>query len=114
MSRVAKNPIVLPKGVEATLGTNGITVKGAKGTLSAAIHPDVPVAVENGEIVVTGRRAALARWLTTRDTKPSSLLARVTMNRVWQSHFGSGIVATPENLGMVHKAAFMLKIEELA
>ena len=53
MSRVAKNPIVLPKGVEATLGTNGITVKGAKGTLSAAIHPDGPVAVENGEIVVT-------------------------------------------------------------
>ena len=53
MSRVAKNPIVLPKGVEATLGSNGITVKGAKGTLSAAIHPDVPVAVENGEIVVT-------------------------------------------------------------
>ena len=53
MSRVAKNPIVLPKGVEATIGSNSITVKGAKGTLSAAIHPDVPVVVENGEILVT-------------------------------------------------------------
>ena len=57
MSRVAKNPIVLPKGVEATLGTNAITVKGTKGTLTASIHPDVPVAVENGQIVVTMNKA---------------------------------------------------------
>lgn len=53
MSRVAKNPIVLPKGVEATLAANTITVKGAKGTLTASIHPDVPVAVDNGQIVIT-------------------------------------------------------------
>ena len=53
MSRVAKNPIILPKGVEATLGKNDITVKGSKGTLNAQIHPTVPVAVENGQIVVS-------------------------------------------------------------
>ena len=53
MSRVAKNPIVLPKGVEASLVANGITIKGAKGTLSAQIHPKVPVSVESGQIVIT-------------------------------------------------------------
>ena len=30
---------------------------------------------------------------------PSALLARVTANRIWQHHFGTGLVATPENLG---------------
>lgn len=53
MSRVAKNPIVLPKGVDVTLSGGDITVKGAKGTLTATLHPDVPVVVENGQIQVS-------------------------------------------------------------
>jgi len=47
----------------------------------------------------TGRRLAFARWLTQPDSRASGLLARVTVNRWWQYHFGRGIVATPENLG---------------
>ncbi|MEZ6073936.1 MAG: PSD1 and planctomycete cytochrome C domain-containing protein [Pirellulales bacterium] len=47
----------------------------------------------------SGRRLALARWLTRPDSKAAALLARVTVNRVWQHHFGTGIVATPDNLG---------------
>jgi len=47
----------------------------------------------------TGRRLALARWLTQPDSRAAGLLARVTVNRWWQYHFGRGIVATPENLG---------------
>jgi hypothetical protein len=47
----------------------------------------------------TGRRLALARWLTRPGTRPAALLARVLANRIWQHHFGIGLAATSENLG---------------
>ena len=46
-------PIAIPAGVTVTLDGNTITVKGAKETLSREIHPNMHVAVENNEIVVT-------------------------------------------------------------
>lgn len=42
------------------------------------------------------RRAGLAKWLTHRD---HPLLWRSIVNRVWQHHFGDGIVATPNDFG---------------
>ncbi len=44
----------------------------------------------------TGRRAALARWLT--DPR-NPLVARVIVNRLWHYHFRRGIVATPNDFG---------------
>jgi hypothetical protein len=46
--------------------------------------------------VSTGRRTAFARWVTSPE---NPLFARVMVNRIWQHHFGTGLVATPDNLG---------------
>lgn len=46
MSRIAKNPVVLPKGVDVTLAADQITVKGPLGTLTQFILPAVKVEKE--------------------------------------------------------------------
>ena len=50
MSRVAKIPVVLGKGVEAKIENGFITVKGPKGTLSQKLNPVVEVTIDNGEV----------------------------------------------------------------
>jgi hypothetical protein len=45
------------------------------------------------------RRRAMADWITDADHGAGPLLARVIVNRLWQHHFGRGIVATPSDFG---------------
>ncbi len=68
MSRVGKNPIVLPAGVELSVGEQ-IVVKGPLGILKTAAHPAVSVAVEGQNIVVSMVDGAVnggAMWGTMR------------------------------------------------
>ncbi len=68
-------------------------------TEDAAVAP--AVAVPEG---TSGRRTALAQWLTEPDSPAAALLARVMVNRLWQQLYGLGIVATPDNFGLQGQA----------
>ena len=46
--------------------------------------------------ITTGRRRALAEWIVSPE---NPLTSRVMVNRLWQHHFGRGLVATPSNFG---------------
>lgn len=69
MSRVAKNPVELPKGVEFSISGQAVTVKGSKGLLQRDVHASVKV--EQNDNVLTfapkdGSKAAMALAGTTR------------------------------------------------
>ena len=63
------------------------------------LPPAIPVALGKIELkdnTEPARRLALAEHLTRAD---HPLTARVLVNRVWQKHFGSGLVDTPSDFG---------------
>ncbi|MBI3882473.1 MAG: PSD1 domain-containing protein [Verrucomicrobia bacterium] len=47
----------------------------------------------------SSRRTGLANWITDTESGAGHLLARVIVNRLWQHHFGRGIVGTPSDFG---------------
>ncbi|HEV8541017.1 MAG TPA: DUF1553 domain-containing protein [Verrucomicrobiae bacterium] len=51
---------------------------------------------ENKRVRSSGRRLALARWVTSPE---NPIAARVLVNRIWRYHFGQGLVSTSDNLG---------------
>jgi large subunit ribosomal protein L6 len=54
MSRIGKLPISLPAGVQVNVSDeNIVTVKGAKGTLSQQVNPDIKVTVEDGTLTLS-------------------------------------------------------------
>jgi large subunit ribosomal protein L6 len=53
MSRIGKQPIPVPDGVEIKIEPEVVKVKGPKGELEERVSRDIAVAQENGEIVVT-------------------------------------------------------------
>src|SRR5262245_2590006 len=66
-------------------------------TLPKDASPEAEIEpVQIGEFKSSGRRLALARWLTAPD---NPLTARVLVNRLWHYHFGRGIVGTPNDFG---------------
>ncbi|HZZ82834.1 MAG TPA: DUF1549 and DUF1553 domain-containing protein [Gemmataceae bacterium] len=64
------------------------------------LSPDMrgePASIKTIAPTSSGRRAALAKWIA---SPQHPLTARVMVNRIWQHHFGRGIVASPSDFGL--------------
>lgn len=57
MSRIGKNPVVLPSGVTADVKEQDVKIKGPKGELTLVVHPKVDVKLDGGNIVVSPKLA---------------------------------------------------------
>jgi hypothetical protein len=66
------------------------------GFLTVLTKGNPPTALPPADGRTSGRRLALAEWLISPD---NPLPARVIVNRIWQGHFGKGIVPTLDNFG---------------
>lgn len=64
---------------------------------SASTEPWFKAPPENSKF--SGRRTAMAAWLTDVEQGAGALAARVIVNRLWQHHFGVGLVTTPNDFG---------------
>lgn len=105
------NPIEpLAEGITddgATPKVEHILLRGSLGSPGPEVQPGFVAAlcggVEKPAVITapaggktTGRRSVLAHWLTAPE---NPLTARVMVNRLWQHHFGCGIVGTPSDFG---------------
>ena len=81
-----------------------LLIRGNAGRPSKKVEPKFlkvlananPAIVRSPNPFTTGRRLALARWIASPE---HPLTARVMANRIWQFHFGRGLVATPNDFG---------------
>ena len=80
MSRIGKKPIAVPSGVTANIEGQTVKVKGPKGAMQVALHGDVTVMLDGGQIKVDPRfetKRARSQWGTSR-TLVANLIAGVT------------------------------------
>jgi hypothetical protein len=78
-----------------------VHIRGDVNQHGPVVKRDVPKFLAGGEPLRipdgTSGRVQLAQWLT---QTSNPLVARVMVNRIWQHHFGKGIVTTPSNFGV--------------
>ena len=53
MSRIGRNPIAIPAGVEVKVNGSTVTVKGPKGTLTKTVHSNMKVELDGAVVTVT-------------------------------------------------------------
>lgn len=52
MSRIGKQPIILPQGVDVQIEGNAVRVNGPKGKLERELHPEIIINLEDGKVLV--------------------------------------------------------------
>lgn len=106
-----RNPPEKPRQANAATengprpGQLHVHVRGNPATPGEAVEPGFPACLEPPDAIIpeppqgaksSGRRLALARWIASPE---NPLTARVMVNRIWQHHFGRGIVPTSNDFG---------------
>ncbi len=91
------------------IGPSRVLIRGDYRQPGEVVEPGFPTAITGKEepatletdryrqFVTRGRRITLARWIA---SKENPLTARVWMNRLWQHHFGQGIIRTASDFGV--------------
>ena len=89
---------------EGTAQNLQIHHRGDPGNLGRDVERRFPLMLAGFEQQPIGNdrsgRLELAQWLTRPDSAGGGLVARVIVNRVWQRHFGTGLVRDPDNFGL--------------
>jgi len=106
MSRVAKSPVALPKGVEVTIKGQDLQVKGAKGALALTLNNLVEAKVENDQLLLSPRETSQAGWMQTGT-------ARALANNLVKG-VSAGFERKLQLVGVGYKAAAKGKILNLA
>jgi len=91
-------PIAKVVGHEETVPETYVLDRGDFKSKGEKVEPGFLSALNEGLRIEhnRARRKALAEWLTSGD---QPLVARVMVNRIWQQHFGNGLVRTPNDFG---------------
>jgi hypothetical protein len=102
VKRLAK-PETLPKAMALLAGRSHtrtfVLNRGEYSQPGDEVFPATPTVLRPGASIPTepaGRRTALANWLA---SPQNPLTARVMVNRIWQHHFGRGLVGSPSDFG---------------
>lgn len=81
MSRIGKQPIELPKGVEVTVNAQKVTLKGSKGTLYVDVDPELSVKKDDNAVVVE---------------RPSESIKHKSLHGLYRSLIGNAVIGVSE------------------
>jgi hypothetical protein len=94
VNRCAVNPPATTVQLRGNPHVPGAAVNPGFPTVLGFVDPQLPKPAKDARS--SGRRLVLANWIAAKDNQ---LTARVIANRIWQHHFGRGIVPTPNDFG---------------